>query len=143
MKFSLKFILILLVVISSCQSLSTLLNNKIDITGKQIEYRVLSIDSTCMNFYYYISLYCIEKKDTVYLISEKRQCSNSNEVAIGKNYSLVLQSILEYKVAILNNGDTAYNINHWYFDKTKPKYTNSLYTSVNLCGLEFFVDIIK
>lgn len=131
--------------ITSCQSISLYYRNKIDIEDKQLDYKILSIDSLNLNFYYFITLLYKNNKDTIELISQKKECPNiCNRIKINEKYKMSLNRVGRFPLKVLADGDTAYRrVAFSYNDYNKPRFVNNLYSTSNLCGLNYLNDSTK
>jgi len=139
---------IIFLLLSSCNSISLCFRNKINLTQKPHEYKILSIDSLNNDFNYEIYAECTRyKKDTILIFSPKYQKCDLSRKKIMKDsiYQLSLREIWRYKSHLISNGDTVYTnrIMNIYWDKSKAKFVNIFYTSENLCGLHYIRDTLK
>lgn len=145
MKYSFISIIITLTILTSCQSISFFYRNKIDIEDKQLDYKILSIDSLNLEFVYFITLLYKNNNDTIELISQKKECPNIyNQIKVNEKYKLSLYRVGQFPIKVLADGDTAYRrVAYCNYDHNKPRFVNHLYSTSNLCGLNYLNDSTK
>jgi predicted short-subunit dehydrogenase-like oxidoreductase (DUF2520 family) len=110
-----------------------------------LEYKILSIDSLNLKFFYAITLLYKNNKDTLELISQKIDCPNiCNRIKINETYKMSLNMVGRFPLTVLADGDTAYRrVALSYHDYNKPRFVNNLYSTSNLCGLNYVNDSTK
>lgn len=70
--------------------------------------KILKIDSTSLDFYYLIQAQL--KKDTVAILSLKKNSEDGEEILVGKNYCLNLKKTGEYVHQVVNGDSVLYTI---------------------------------
>ena len=128
-------IISLITIISAC----SILKKNIVLNNKDIEYKVCSIDSVSMQFYYHIEL-LYKNRDTIDVLSLKTKCNYSqNKIKIGQKYKFNLEMIIKYYMKILPNGDTLRRnlVQDAYTNYSLPDYLQKPYITKDLCGLNY------
>lgn len=140
MKIKVVLLIILFELINSC----SVFRKNTFLDGKDIEYKVCSIDSASLQFYYHIKL-LFKNRDTISVLSLKKNCNDSlNNIRIGQKYKFNLEMIYNFKIKIMPNGDTAMRnlIQDAYRNNNLPYYLQKPYTTKDLCGLHYIRDTL-